>query len=925
MDECLASLDSKVMRHVLQECILKLMVGRTRVFVSEARAAIAASNVLCVMYQLDSPSCFTVSSGPSSYIMTLPGNSAEMDTMLRATGEAGDDPLNENHLPAYETSKFNLSNALLVEELMVREDDFTGDPPQVSFVTLWEASVGGRGYAVGFMILIIFELGISLLSNWWLMQWSESSDVAARSTVTGGILGPSRTHDTSVYRNSIALFLGILGALYTVHIAIAIARQFVLVKGISEANDALHSAALSRVQHALLRSLNSVPRVRIIGWFDAHLFQLDTQTYEASEFFWRYALFLPVTLVAELIVVPWIILPAGIITLIVLIYFYGERRDYNSSEGPTLKTLNSGMRERAPSEVDGPRFRRSRIDTATNVSSSTTFIRGSSRRTKLWACLGRPRPRAHSIERDRVLARVSLDLHVETVLEGSVSLRAMGASATNQALVRYVALISEYNSASTPVNKSMWRKQFFGALLGGFFFFSSGVVILALRMNGGVVSSEIPHYGTGITASEAGYLFLHGCFASICTSLVLQYLVSLEALSRSWGSIVWGLTNLRQEASAYDTAFEAARSAEITAKYFLQPATTQQTLNGTDESRGICGSQSSLALMRDIPHKWPNLGHLVVSDLYASYGREGSSNALRGVSINVRPGSWVSIVGRTGAGKSSLLAAVVRIMELSGGSVTLDGIDISHVPLRTLRKLIPTIPQEPILIAGTLRANLDPRSEFSDEAILESLKRVGFVSDTNSGMPAVQEGFDDEVRSTSLPDTRESDALIGKTGEDAELRVYIGNGDRYLDAHVAELGANLTLIQRQRIAFARALLGAPRLILIDEVNITRANDTEVASHRAMRVALRGVCSVLHVSHQLITAVDSDWVVVLDDGEVTEQGPPSELLQRMERVPIESCSAGRGKLTLFDLVNALPNQAREHVLRVAMTTRDFETH
>ena len=235
-----------------------------------------------------------------------------------------------------------------------------------------------------------------------------------------------------------------------------------------------------------------------------------------------------------------------------------------------------------------------------------------------------------------------------------------------------------------------------------------------------------------------------------------------------------------------------------------------------------------------VPDAWPEKGAIDIVDLSLRY-RPELEPVLRGVSLRVAPGEKLGICGRTGAGKSSLIAALLRLCERHCGAVTIDGRDIAGVPLKTLRERLSLIPQDPFLFATDVRRNLDPFDEHTDAAVWAVLRQVTLA-----------------------------DAVRGLAG-----------GLRHA---VAEKGANISAGTRQLLCVARALLRRSRVILIDEATANVDTATDAALQAAMRSAFEH-STVLTVAHRVNTILNCDRIAVLSKGRVAEVGTPGELLRR----------------------------------------------
>ena len=236
---------------------------------------------------------------------------------------------------------------------------------------------------------------------------------------------------------------------------------------------------------------------------------------------------------------------------------------------------------------------------------------------------------------------------------------------------------------------------------------------------------------------------------------------------------------------------------------------------------------------------WPWSGEVEFDDVSARHN-PGSPRVLKGVTVRALPGSTLGVVGRTGSGKSLLLSTLFRILEIEKGSVRVDGVDVQGVSLNTLRRSLSVIPQNPVLFAGTLGRNLDAAGEHTEEEARAALAAAS---------PALAREF------------------------------AARNGDG-LAARVAEGGTNLSLGQRQLVCLARALLRKRRVLVLDEAtsSVDPITDARIQITIRREFVDRGV-TVVTVAHRLDTVLGYDRVCVLHDGEVSEYGPPDELLKK----------------------------------------------
>ncbi|KAH9747856.1 ABC transporter C family member 2 [Citrus sinensis] len=234
------------------------------------------------------------------------------------------------------------------------------------------------------------------------------------------------------------------------------------------------------------------------------------------------------------------------------------------------------------------------------------------------------------------------------------------------------------------------------------------------------------------------------------------------------------------------------------------------------------------------PPAWPSSGSIKFEDVVLRY-RPELPPVLHGLSFTVSPSEKVGIVGRTGAGKSSMLNALFRIVELERGKISIDGCDVSKFGLTDLRKVLSIIPQSPVLFSGTVRFNLDPFNEHTDADLWEALER-------------------------------------------AHLKDVIRKNSFGLAAEVSEGGENFSVGQRQLLSLARALLRRSKILVLDEATAAVDVRTDALIQRTIREEFKS-CSMLIIAHRLNTIIDCDRILVLDAGQVLEHDTPEALLLR----------------------------------------------
>ncbi|CAN8100892.1 unnamed protein product [Discula destructiva] len=253
------------------------------------------------------------------------------------------------------------------------------------------------------------------------------------------------------------------------------------------------------------------------------------------------------------------------------------------------------------------------------------------------------------------------------------------------------------------------------------------------------------------------------------------------------------------------------------------------------------------------PAAWPTQGSIEVNDLVVSYAPD-LPPVLKGLTFRSEANERVGVVGRTGAGKSSLTLALFRFLEARSGSIHIDGIDISKIKLHDLRSRLAIIPQDPVLFSGTVRSNLDPFEKHTDAQLRDSLERVHLIGDSGTATPTAA------TNSTT-------DSPAGNTNIFADLQSPISEG-----------GLNLSQGQRQLLCLARAIVARPRVMVLDEATSAVDMSTDARIQKSIREEFTN-STLLVIAHRLSTIADFDRILVLSDGRVAEFGSPRELWER----------------------------------------------
>ena len=271
-----------------------------------------------------------------------------------------------------------------------------------------------------------------------------------------------------------------------------------------------------------------------------------------------------------------------------------------------------------------------------------------------------------------------------------------------------------------------------------------------------------------------------------------------------------------------------------------QAADVENHMNSTERIQhyGTQVEQEAPVHTFDVPKEWPNKGEIVFDRTCMRY-RPHLPLVLDSLNLHIKPGERIGIVGRTGAGKSSVITTLFRLVELSEGSIHIDGIDISTVGLYDLRSRMSIIPQDPTLFGGTVRSNLDPFNTHTDLELWSALRQAHLI-DQNSD------------------DTRD--------GTQAQIS---------LETPVEDEGLNFSLGQRQLMALALALVGNSQIIVCDEATSSIDFETDSKIQQAIIDGFEGK-TLLCIAHRLKTIIGYDRICVIDHGKVAEMDTPLTL-------------------------------------------------
>ncbi|KAH8921178.1 P-loop containing nucleoside triphosphate hydrolase protein [Atractiella rhizophila] len=382
------------------------------------------------------------------------------------------------------------------------------------------------------------------------------------------------------------------------------------------------------------------------------------------------------------------------------------------------------------------------------------------------------RPSAREIKRSNNLLRSGVAAHFSESIAGTSTIRAYGETA------RFVRdnqrAIDLENSA---YYLSYCNQHWLGVRLD----------IIAMSLTLSVTLLSVGLAKTSVTPAQVG--------------LVLSYVTQI---SQALGFLV-------RESATLETEMNNAERLIYYAHKIVQEAPAV-----------VKGRPSDLA--------WPETGSLSFKDVRMIY-RRGLPEVLHRVSFEVKAGEKIGICGRTGSGKTSLLMALFRVVELASGSIEVDGEDISKMGLETLRSRLAIIPQEPLLFNGTLRSNLDPFGEYDDARLNDAIKHCHL--------------------------------------NDSPTHRF------HLDTKIEDEGANLSVGERALVSLARAIVKDSKIYLIDEATSSIDQEKDSKIQETIRCELKDKV-VMCIAHRLETIIGYDRILVMNEGKIAEFDSPERL-------------------------------------------------
>ncbi|OWB77096.1 hypothetical protein B5S32_g1255 [[Candida] boidinii] len=290
---------------------------------------------------------------------------------------------------------------------------------------------------------------------------------------------------------------------------------------------------------------------------------------------------------------------------------------------------------------------------------------------------------------------------------------------------------------------------------------------------------------------------------------------------------------------------------------------------------------------------WPNNGDIKFENYSTKY-RENLDPVLNGINLEIKPKEKIGVVGRTGAGKSTLTLALFRIIEATGGNISIDGVDTSKISLFDLRHNLSIIPQDSQAIGGTVRQNLDPLNEYTDDELWKALEMAHLKDHIISMIKVKEEDGNNETEAaeqTRNETESETTPLLNSANENyASNMSDVEIKKAGLDVIIAESGANLSVGQRQLLCLARVLLKPSKILVLDEATAAVDFQTDKFIQETIRTSFKDK-TIITIAHRIDTVMNSDRILVLDKGKIEEFDSPSVLLKNKEGLFYKLCENG----------------------------------
>ncbi|XP_077754634.1 ATP-binding cassette sub-family C member 11 isoform X3 [Canis aureus] len=712
LDDPLSAVDTHVGKHIFEECIKKMLSGKTIILVTHQLQYLA----LCdqIIFLEDGKIC---EKGIHSELIQKKGRYAQL--IQKMLGKATQDKLQDTVETAEDPQGQGQAWTTCQEEILHENDVLENQLTRKEMME--EGSLGWRvyhhyirasgGYMV-FAIVFFLMMGIIFLTTfnfWWLSYWLEQGSGTNSSQENNGTTAdPGDILDNP----QLLCYQLVYGLSVLLLICIGVCFSGFFAKITRKASSALHNELLNKVSCSPMSFFDTTPTGRLLNCFAGDLDAMDQLLPVVAEEFLLLSLMVVAILLAVSVLSPYILLMGVILFTLCLIFFSMFKAPIN-----VFKRLE-------------------------NYSRSPLFS------------------------------------HILTTLQGLSSIHVYGKAED---------FISEFKRLTDAHNNYLLM-----------FLSSLRWISLRLEITTNLLAFAVTLFvAFGISSAPYSY-------KAMAISLILQLASNFQATAR-----------IGSETEAYFTAVERI------CQYMK-----------------MCVPESPLCIEgTSCPPGWPQHGEITFQDYHMKY-RDNTPIILNGINLTIHGHEVVGIVGRTGSGKSSLGVALFRLVEPTAGRILIDGVDICSINLEDLRSKFSIVPQDPVLLSGTIRFNLDPFDRYTDEQIWDVLEKT-FLSMTISKLP------------------------------------------QRLQAEVVESGRNFFSVgEKQLLCIARALLRNSKIILIDEATASIDMETDSLIQHTIREAFQG-CTVLVIAHRITTVLSCDRVLVMNNGKVVEFDRPEVLQQKPE--------------------------------------------
>ncbi|KAI5956694.1 YCF1 [Candida theae] len=361
-------------------------------------------------------------------------------------------------------------------------------------------------------------------------------------------------------------------------------------------------------------------------------------------------------------------------------------------------------------------------------------------------------------------------------------------------------------------------------------------------------------------------------------SVIILGAAGLSILTLSSGHLTAGLVGL-----SVSYALQITQSLNWIVRMTVEVETNIVAVERCLEYSRLKSEAPEIIPDRRPPHAWPQDGEIKFEHYSTKY-RPELDLVLKDINIDIKPKEKIGIVGRTGAGKSSITLALFRIIEAFEGDINIDGIKTDTIGLYDLRHKLSIIPQDSQVFEGTIRSNLDPNDEYSDDQIWRALE----LSHLKEHVEKMYAERDVEAGET----TTDNNSGSSQSPQDVVHGAEKDRVETPLDVKITEGGTNLSIGQRQLMCLGRVLLklNYSNILVLDEATAAVDVETDQILQQTIRTEFKDK-TIITIAHRLNTILDSDRILVLEKGQVAEFDKPQELLKNKDSLFYSLCKQG----------------------------------